>query len=150
MSAPVLRANHDLVAQAWLAGVPGLSVAMVASALPSDVTTWTQAGFVVVETVGGAPDIDVPLRKPVMSVSCWAVAPDSHKPPWGKANNLAEHISAACQDHQACVRVVDLPDGFPFAQVHTVYLLNEPRRITSDDPGYARYSFDLQLMWVEL
>ena len=64
MSAPVLRANTDLVAQAWLAGVPGLDGAMVASTLPSDVTGWAVSGFVQVTTVGGSPDAYVPMREP--------------------------------------------------------------------------------------
>jgi len=149
VSAPLLRGNTDLVVQGWLAGVPGLSEAMVASTLPSDVTGWAVSGFVQVTTVGGTPDAYVPMREPVVSVDCWAVAPNSSKPPWGKANNLAEHIAAACQDHRGCNRVVILPEGYPPVRVHQAYLLTEPRRIPSDDGAYARYQMDLALHWTE-
>lgn len=147
MSAPVLRANTDLVTVGWLAGVPGLNGSMVASTLPSDVSGWAASGFVQVSTVGGAPDAYVPMRGPVVSVDCWAVSPNSARPPWGKANNLAEHVAAACQDHRGCTRVVVLPGEYPAVRVHQAYLLTEPRRVSEDDGAYARYQFDMAIHW---
>ena len=144
-----LRANTDLVACAWLGGVTGLTPAMVAATLPTDNTSWAASGFVTVRTSGGSPGLYVPLRAPVVTVDCWAVNPSSAKPPWGKANYLAELIDVGCRATNVN-RTLTLPTNYPAARVLSAYLVTEPRRAYGDQGDYARFVLDLALHWVDL
>lgn len=144
-----LRANTELVTIAWLGGVTGLSAGMVAATLPKDNTSWAVSGFVTVRTVGGAPGMYVPLRAPVVMVDTWAVSPSSGKPPWFKANALAELVDAGCRAADV-QRTLTLPVNYPQARVLGAFLLSEPRRAYGDQGDYARYTADLALRWVEL
>jgi hypothetical protein len=142
-----LRATTEQVAVAWLVGVVG---DRVATTLPKDNSTWAASGFCTVVTVGGSANMYVPLREPVVAVDCWAVNPDSQKPPWFKAARLAEAIQAACHAHAAVPTTVVLGGGYPNAQVKTAYTAYEARRIHDDASSYARYSLGLVLGWVEV
>jgi hypothetical protein len=144
-----LRANTELVAMAWLAGVTGLSSAMVAATLPKDNSSWAASGFVTVRTAGGSPGIHVPMRQPVVTVDTWAVSPSSGKPPWFKANALAELLDVGCRAANAA-RTVTLPTNYGQARVHSAYLVSEPRRAYGDQGDYARYTTDLALNWTDL
>ena len=77
-----LRATPELVATAWLKTVVG---DRVATTLPKDNTSWSASGFCTLVTAGGTPNLYVPLREPVIGVDCWAVNPQSQKPPWRNA-----------------------------------------------------------------
>jgi hypothetical protein len=90
-----------------------------------------------------------PLRQPVMGVQCVAVSPNSGKPPWNQANQLAEAIVAAVLDHKNTPRRVTLPTGYANAFVRSAWLVTEPRRVPGDAGDYARYTLDLALDWVE-
>lgn len=154
MTSPVLRANTDLVAVAWLGGVTGLTPAMVASQLPSDNSTWAASGFVTVRTSGGRPVLDNALRQPVVTVDTWACKPQSTKPPWNKANYLAECIVRACYPRtdaelRNVPRLLTLPAGYPNARVLSAYVVTEPRRSYGDIGLYASFTFDLALNWVD-
>lgn len=137
--------SHELVAVAWLKSITGLPTAQIATTLPADNSSWAASGFIQVTTVGGNPDIDVPTFRPVVQIDCWANNVDSQRPPWGKATHLAERIVWASY--------VDRPGSFDLgASVHTprlmsVYALSEPRRIISDEAGFARVQFDLSFRW---
>jgi hypothetical protein len=144
-----LRANTELVAMAWLAGVTGLSAGMVAATLPKDTTGWASTGFLTVRATGGSPGIYVPMRNPVVTVDTWAVKPGSAKPPWYQANYLAELLDVGCRATDAA-RAVTLPTGYPAARVHSVFLVSEPRRAYGDQGEYARYTTDLTFNWVDL
>ncbi|MEU1309506.1 hypothetical protein ABZ419_11510 [Streptomyces cinnamoneus] len=143
----VLRATTEQVAVAWLKGIVG---DRVSTTLPKDNTTWSASGFAVVTTVGGAANMYVPLREPVVSVDCWAVNPDSQKPPWGKAAWLAERIQAGCYDNATIPRLLTLPAGYPAARVLSAYTAYEPRRVPDDASSYARFTLGLALHWVEV
>lgn len=146
MTTPVLRANNEMVTIAFLKTIVG---DRVATTLPKDVAGWTEGGFCTVDTVGGTPNIYVPLREPVMGVECWAVNPSSQKPPWGKASSLAQAIQDACWDHPRLPRTLVLPDGYPVVQVKGAYLTGDPRRVPDDPSSYARYSIPgLVVTWV--
>ncbi len=145
MTAPLVVPTTDLVAVAWLRGVPGVPSTAVATTLPSNTSTWAASGFVQVTTTGGTPNPHLPVRRPVVGVDCCAVAPGSARPPWGRANSLAEAIRAGT--FGAAGRVVALSVGGLHARVLEAYLLSEPRRVTDDEGSYARYSFDLSLAW---
>ncbi|MFJ8935356.1 hypothetical protein ACIRL0_06505 [Streptomyces sp. NPDC102365] len=145
----LLRPTTDLVAVAWLTSL--FDTPIVSTTLPKTSTdqtiSWAATGFVVVSAVGGTPNWYMPMRNPVVSVDCWAVNPQSGKPPWGRANNLAETIVAACYDVPSISRPLTLPGGFPPARVLTAYPLGEPQRVRDDQASYARYNLPLALMW---
>jgi len=143
-------ANTDLAAVAWIGSLPGLTPSMVATALPEDNTTWAASGFVVVKTVGGAPQMYVPLRQPVVSVDCYATSGAGNKAPWAQANNLAEAVVSACQAAASFGAVLPGPSGYPNMRVLQAHALQEPRRVFGDKSFYARYQFDLQLYWIQL
>ncbi len=149
MSTPVLRPTTDLVASSWIASIAGMDPAMVGPSLPQDVTKWA-GGFVQVMTVGGTPNLYLPVAQPVVSVDCWACKPGSDKAPWGRANYLAEVIRSATYDHPTVQRTLTLPGDYPEARCLTVYPTTEPRRVYSDEAGYARFNFDLAFSWIAL
>ncbi|WP_274029451.1 hypothetical protein [Streptomyces sp. MMBL 11-1] len=146
--ATVLRATTELVAAAWLNTLFDQPIVATTLPKPADGTPgWADTGFITVAVVGGGAGMYVPLRSPVVSVDCWAVNPQSAKPPWGKANNLAETVQAAC--YGPINMRLELPGGFPDVRVLSAYSVSESRRITDDQSSYAHYSLDVQLHWVE-
>ena len=153
-----MNPTSDLVAVAWLAGVPGLSSAMVSTNLPQDFTTWAANGFVTSNVIAGAPDLYLPIRQPIVQVDCWAVNPNSGKPPWGKANHLAELVRANVEGDRRVTniqRLLSFPQGDYYgANVLEVIMQTEPQRglipgftPTGDEASYAHYMFDLELHW---
>lgn len=144
----MLHPNNDLVAAAWCKTIPGVPVNQVAMMLPEDNSTWAASGFVVLTTVGGTPGEDHALRQPVITFDCWACSPSSVRPPWGKANALAEAIIAGHYSH-SLLGVLQMPNGYVNARVLSTLCLAEPRRMAPDSAGYARYQVDLQLFWTE-
>lgn len=156
-----MNPNSDLVGEKFLAGISGLSAAMVATTLPRDPLTWTSfgpnKGFVVVTVVGGDPDLYLPIRNPVYQVDCWATRPGSTNPPWGTANHIAElvrsHIEARPILYKRALTFTDKGE-YSGARVLEAALRTEPRRAITpgptpvgDEGGYARYMLDLQLSW---
>lgn len=152
------HATSELVALAWLRGVPGLDPADVGDTLPEDNTTWSACGFTqLVAVVGGTPGMYVPERTPVVQVDFWATNPGSPLPPWGKARQLAEAVIADTYLPTAGLgtggtRDVTalMPSGFRGAVVQSAYVVTEPRRLPGDAGAYARLTMDLALAWVEL
>lgn len=141
--------NDELVATGWLvAAVTGLTTRKVAATLPDP--PWVDNEFVQIMQVGGAPNIDVPILEPVVSVNCFAMRPGSSKPPWGQANQLAMKIWKACYglQYNPSGMVVVSPSGYGSALVRAVYPVSQPRRIPSDPSQYAVYNLDLQFSWV--
>lgn len=148
---PPYPPTNALVAVAWLSQrVAELDAAMVATRLPRDPATWADAGFVQATVVGGTPDIDVPIRRPVVQIDAWAVTYSdgtiSQKPPVGKANRLAEAIRLATESPQAFGQAVMLPTNYAGARVLSVYPISEPSEI-EDPAGYARLTMDLVFEW---
>lgn len=142
-----LRPVTDLVAQAWLASLPTLSAGMVGSTLPQG-DSWVTTGFVQVTVVAGSVDIRTGLRTPHVQVDCWARRPASTKPPWRHANQLAETVLAAAVGGTGQQTVLDLGVNYDRARLLTVCPLGEPRRVSDPDGSYARYSFDLNIVWI--
>lgn len=153
MTTPVLHATPELVTTAWLKTVVGDRVATtLPKPSPDGALSWADGGFVTHVVAGGASNLYVPLRTPVMGVSCWAVNPDSQKPPWGQASNLAETIVAATLDHPNVPKTrLTLPGGFPDVQVKSAYVAGDPRRVPDDASPYARYDIPgLVIAWTEV
>jgi len=145
----LLHPTSELVAVAWLKGLSGLNN-LVATDLPADATSWAASGFTQVLTVGGSPSLDFPLANPVVSLDFWANAPGSGKPPWNKANQLAEVARRGMLDHDAVQRALTLPAAYNNARCVTVYPLTEPRRVRDDAAEFARYTMDALFSWVEV
>lgn len=144
-------ATSELVGIAWLGSIPGLSTQMVATQLPADDTSWSATGFITIALVGGSPNIYLPVKCPVFQVDCYAVKPGSNKPPWWKANVLAETIRYATLQRTGFNRLLSLSAGgvsYPSARVQTANLTTEPRRRYSDAGDYAIYGFDLAVEWM--
>lgn len=142
--------TSDLVVVTWLKGVAGLDT-RVATELPTtDGASWAASGFTQVTTVGGAPSIDYPLANPVVSLDFWAYATSSGRPPWNRANRLAEFARHAMLDHVNVPRLLVLPAAYNNARVITCYPTIEPRRVKSDDAQYARFTMDAVFSWVEV
>ena len=137
----------EQVTVAWLSTLPLLPTNGVATSLPADNSSWAASGFVVVTSVGGSPAVDTPIYSPVMQVDCWAGNVNSAKPPWGKAGQLAGAIEWATYG-PSVQQVLDLPAAFYNARLLSVVATTEPRRIPSDEAGFARVQMDLTVNWV--
>lgn len=149
MTLPLLRANSDLVAVAWLRGITELGN-RVATTVPEDNADWGPSGFVQARTVGGVVDIYLPVKRPVVSVDAWAVKPDTQRPLWNVAAAACQAVIAATYDEANLRRLLTLPTGYPQARVLEAYPLTEARRIESDAAAYGHYQFDLALHWAEV
>lgn len=155
MTAPaVLLPNTDLVGVYWLKRNPKFSAANIggiATRLPSGAGAQAamRRGFITTMVVGGAPNMELPIRSPIIAVSCWAAqAAGSQKVPWAQASQLAEWVWEMTYDraHQNVSLVFSLP-GYAHARVMTVVALTEPRRIEGDAGTDARVDIELQLNW---
>lgn len=146
---PPKRPAGEQVAIAWLKTIVGDIVALTLPKPDKDgAYSWQSTGFCTVDTVGGTPNMYVPLHEPVIGVECWAVNPNSQKPPWATASSLAQQIQAACWDHPTVPRALIIPGGYPVVQVLSAYLTGEPRRVPDDPSSYARYSIPgLVITW---
>lgn len=145
-----LLPNSELVGVAFIGTITGLSPGMVATTLPADDQAWSGTGFVTVAVVGGSPHPDLAVRNPVMQVDCWAVKPGSGKPPWWKANAIAETIRNAAIQRTGVNRLLAITANgvtYPSAVVQAAWLVTEPRRRYADAADYALYSMDVAMTW---
>lgn len=145
--------TNELVAISWLRTIPGIPSDKVSTNLPSgdNETALVSGGFVTVLTIGGSVDPHLPRRDPVLQVDCWALEPDARrKPPFRRANQLAEIIQEACYE-PSNFGFVETKTGYDNVGVQSAYLITVPRKVDPVDPArYARYTFDIQLHWVRL
>jgi hypothetical protein len=151
--AVILTPTSELVGVAWISTIPEIQVDGVATQLPADEGTWNVYGFITVAIVGGSPENNVNIRKPVFQVDCWANRPGSDKVPWWRANALAEQVRSATYDRQHSHRGIPISAGgkqYPGAVVLAATMLTEPRRGYGDPGDYARYSCDIQLIWTQV
>lgn len=149
--------TNAIVAAAWIGQrVVAVTPAMVATRLPREVADWAVTGFVQCTPITGVPDVDIPVRHPLVQVDAWAVKLDAegnitNKPPVGKANVLAERVRIATESPSALYgRKVITPPQYEDAIVLSAYALTEPAEISDDPSGYARVSFDLALDWARV
>jgi hypothetical protein len=151
LTTPPLIASNSLVAQTYIATIPGLTAAGVGDQLPASEMEWADGGYVVVPfTVGGTPMGSAPVRRPVVQVECWYTIPNSDKLPWRMAENLADQIMLATDDRgYAGRRPLNLPAPYPIAWVQSARALTHPMRVWSDIGDYAGVLFSLELIWVQ-
>lgn len=145
------RATTELVTVAFIKSMTGILTSQVATQLPDDNSTWSASGFVKCgPVVGGSPMMYVPIRYPVIEINTFAVNPNTENPNWGKAESLANLIVEGTYDMALTSKALTLKTGYNQAIVNSAVALTEPTRIEGDPSNYARYSFDMQIMWKEI
>lgn len=159
MSAPVgpFNPTSELVAVAWLSAYvldeQGDTIeSQIGTTLPKDNTAWADKGFLQASSIPGgrSPDLDVPLRLPVVQLDGWACTPGSNKPPWHLANRLLELVRLTTEAAQTgnYGKPLVVKTGYLNVRVQAAYLISEPGRVTDDPSGFARYTADLAIDWV--
>lgn len=136
----------EKVTCAWLATLPGITAAMVDPVLPTPADSWATTGFITPYALGGLRGMYVPVAHPVVGLKCWAWDPDTGRPPWNQAANLAETIAAGCfaTSHSVFLTV---PYCDQQARILSVYLLEEPRRAYGDMGDYACFDTSVAIHW---
>lgn len=137
-------ANSTLVAIAWASAAEGIPANAVGKSLPAP-DRWYETGFVVVQTVGGSPHPLIPTARPIVQFDCWAANRNSQKPPFGKAESLAERLRAATY---RAVPEIAMPSGFEPVYVEYALARSEPRWIPDPNSSFAHYTIDIELGWI--
>ena len=147
----LLRPTIDIVAIALIRELTGIPASRVDTTLPKDTIIWAD-GFAQGVGISERSGMYVPLHASLINVSCWATNIGSSKPPWGKANQLAETVKVLCLEHSNFPITLDLSafGGYASARVHSAYFITEPHRIPSDEGSFARYDGDLEIHWTPL
>ena len=112
---------------------------------------WVKTGFVQVEVVGGSPDPLLPVRRPVLSVTCWTTVLGSNRPPWDQAYAMGSAILKATWDRHTINRLLTpVINGVAYepAQVQGAKMLTQFRRGYSDVADFANVTADLWLSWI--
>lgn len=146
------RATSEGVAVAW---ARTLAVPAVATSLPTldqwPVLAGSVRGFVTVDAIVGGAGRDTALRAPVVSFSTWAAVPDSDRPQWGAANDLAEIIREQCVATPFVPVRVQQDAYHREAMVLSVWgVAPEPRRVPDPDQSRAHYVLDIGMRWIEI
>lgn len=144
-----LNPNSELVATTFVRELlsPVPANFGVGTTLPENTASWSD-GFIQLQVVGGSPDIDVPTRRPLIQVDCWVPSINSSKPQWGRAATIGENLTNFIYEFGEGIGKQLSLGTFKDALVQSVYLASEPRRITNDPAGHARFSFDISLTWI--
>lgn len=160
---PPIHNNSEQVAIAFLRAQADLAGVGIGTTLPQDVTTWSNLGFIQVAVVGrGHSKPEIGYRSPVVTAHCWATNPNRQKPPWGKANDLAEIVWNACEyGSNGIENLTTALSGAPRVRILQAWGIEEPKRHrwgfpTMDTgavitPGNtAHYTVDFEIAWAEL
>lgn len=152
MTTPALPTPAETVAVAWLKSGPAPQG--VATALPKDPLTWPQVGdtriFVQVTDISGTPDPYTRQRQSALQWDVWAARPNSNRMPWSAAASVAEILLGSTYTWPARDLSADLPPQYAASRVQSLWPTNDPRRITDDPSGYARYTLDVRMAWIML
>lgn len=141
--------TSELVAKAWILGLPGVPSGAVATALPEDTAAWT-AGFVQVVALDGSPQLYLKKREIVLDITCWyqpKVA--GNKPPWNKAAQLAENVfDGGYADALVVQRLLTtLPAAYENARV-LAFMPGEVEKRGQDEAGNAAFGFEAEMHWI--
>jgi hypothetical protein len=141
--------NSELVAVTYIRSLSVMPSATsgVGTTLPEATSSWTD-GFIVAQVVGGSSDRDVPVKSPLIQLDIYVPSINTSKPQWGKAATIAADIVEKLYAHDSTTNALQLGATFKDARVSTAYAVSEPRRITNDPAGHARYTVDVVLNWV--
>lgn len=147
--AVTLRPTAELVAQAWLATIPGITSSMVATVLPAKSPSWATTGFLVAATAGGNSEMYVPVHRSLVQVDAVCFTADSARPPWGRVDQLAQTVADACYGDTGDGAQLTLTAGpsTGAARLLGAWLATEPQRLYGDDASLARKRLDVMLAW---
>ncbi len=153
----ILRPNSELVTLAWIRDVvTTYGVAAGTTLQGPDAETgalsWGDVGFITAAVVGGSVSGVTPMREPVMSIDVYATNVGKARPPWGRANAIAEAIVVAARsvDWGDTQRPVTMPTGYGAARVSDASVLTEPERRPADEANFARFGFEMSVSWLAL
>jgi hypothetical protein len=167
MTGPLQHPTSELVVAAWIAAITPIPAGMIATQPPA-ATSWTAfvppgatpaytniVQFVAARVIGGTPQLNVPVRKPVAEIKCYATNVNSDKPPWFAANQTAELITYACYNRMLYEFSRGLTVGtnntnYNPANVLSAVVHTEPRRLYGDIRNYAVYQRDIGFTWREV
>lgn len=133
--------NVEIVAVEWLKDA--LTSERVATNLPSPQTVGTE-GFVTVQAVGGAPDVETRMQHSTIQVDAWGYNDNSNKLPWAQTFQTAMQIKRAVETMQNFH--ITTPAAYDDAYVHFIDIPTDFRRVPGDEV-FARYSADLVVHW---
>lgn len=119
----------------------------VGTTLPEDTSSWSD-GFVQIQVVGGSSGLDTRSKHPLVQLDVYVPSINSSKPQWGKAATIAADIVEKLYALKSTGQELSLGATFKHARVQTAYAVSEPRRITNDPAGHARYTVDVTVNWV--
>lgn len=145
----LLHVDSELVGVAWVKAALGWS-GNVGTELPGDQSSWAELGFVQMSVVGGSESPDLSFGAPVFAVDCWAVVPNSRRPPWNMASQLCTLIKKAAFDAHVSPLLVTPPGGYASAAVRSAVAQTVPIRMLDDPSSFARKRFHLQMWWTEV
>jgi hypothetical protein len=142
-------ASTERVVTAWLSSLPGITAAMVDTQLPNPNlnSTWAASGFITPHALGGTGDVHMQIDHPVVELKCWAVDPDTGRPPWNMAGNLAQTIKNGCFA-SGTSQFLTLPYCDQNARLMSAYVIALPRRAFGDMGDYACFTTSVELHWV--
>ncbi len=157
-----LNPSPELVMVAFLQSLTQFNDCGVTTILPKISTTdangnlrdnWSgKTKWITVATINGNPVVGLRMRRAVVAINCWARPdrPGSVKAPFGVANNVAELVYDATTDWYSNV-IQEMPfTGYKSVSVSSLAPLTEPRRITNEESGLARYLLDVELVYSPL
>ena len=141
--------TSELVAKAWILGLPGVPSGAVASTLPEDTAVWP-VGFVQVVSITGSPSLHVKKRQVVLDITCWyQPKPGSNRTPWNKAAELAEKVfDGGYADPLVVQRLLTtLPAVYDNARV-MAFMPGEVEKRGQDEAGNAAFGFEAEMHWI--
>jgi hypothetical protein len=140
------RPSPLLVAESWVESLPVMTGIDCATARP-DPSTWATDLFVVVSQIA-APST-VPIRTPIMQISCFAQpsTTKSNKPQWNLASDLAEAIAEAAQTQTNPRVTITATGNFYPIQVKSVQLISGPLKGVSES-NMAVYTLDVRIGYI--
>lgn len=144
-----LHPTAELVAKAFISGIPGVPSGKVATALPAKREAWPD-GFVVAVALPSTPQLHVKKRESILDVVCWyPPKPGSNKPQWNHAAQLAEDIfDEAYRDPLEVQRLLTaLPSEYNHARVLS-WMPGEPERRGNDSAGNAAFGLNIEMHWI--
>ena len=140
------RASAEQVCVAWLKSLPELAGIGVAASLPA-LSAWGGVSFVTAgPSLGGIPNPYDPTRSPVIQVDCYAKSPNSSRPPWNVASQIAEAITDATYSASQN-GILTIPGEYLSVKLFTAQPRSSPRRLYGDVEALARYSVDICLTY---
>ena len=146
MTTMLKRASAEQVGVAWLKTLPELAGIGAATTLPA-LSAWNGPSFITVgPSLGGIPDPSNPTRSPAVQFDCYARSPNSSRPPWNVASQIAEAITDATYSASQS-GILTIPGEYLTVKLHTAKPASSPRRLYGDVEALARYSVDIVLTY---